>query len=142
VTLNQIGVITASTFSGTASFRLGIYNDNNGVPGTVLLDSGTVSCTSAITLYNITISQALSVGTVYWLAANCITAATTNTFAGLGLAAANQVPGMPVVSTLNLNNGTSWAYSQSVNATSGFSTASSLSIVSTSIVPIVQVRVQ
>lgn len=78
-TFDRIAIRTGSTFSGTAVVRLGIYNDNIGVPSTVVLDAGTVSATAANTVYEITISQSLSPGT-YWLAFNSQTAATTNNY--------------------------------------------------------------
>jgi hypothetical protein len=59
--------IRTSTFVGTSTVRLGIYNDTNGKPSTVALDAGTVSCTAATTVYEITISQSLAPG-IYWLA--------------------------------------------------------------------------
>jgi len=84
VTLDRIQVTTASTFSGTASVRLGIYNMDatTGLPSTVSLDAGTVSCTAANTTYSITISKALTTG-IYYLASVMQSAATTSTFIGL-----------------------------------------------------------
>ena len=78
-TYDRIAIRTASTFSGTAVARLGIYNDSAGKPTTVVLDAGTVSCTAASTSYIITIAQSLTQGW-YWIAANTQTAATTNVF--------------------------------------------------------------
>jgi len=66
-TLDRIACVTGTGFVGTATVRLGIYNDNGGVPSTVVLDAGTVSATAASTAYQITISQSLSPG-FYWLA--------------------------------------------------------------------------
>jgi hypothetical protein len=81
-TLNRISCATTGTFSGTATVRLGIYNaDANNLPSTVLLDAGTVNCTSSTTVYNITISQAITEG-FYWLAFNSQTNASTNHFEG------------------------------------------------------------
>jgi len=81
VTLDRLQIFTTGTFSGTASVRLGIYNDNGGVPNTVLVDGGTVSATAASTLYTVTISQAVTAGW-YWMAFNTQTAATVNSFYG------------------------------------------------------------
>jgi hypothetical protein len=67
-TLDRIAVQTQS-FSGNYTVRLGIYNDNNGKPSTVLLNAGTVSATAGNTTYEITINQAITAGW-YWLAAN------------------------------------------------------------------------
>jgi hypothetical protein len=68
-TVDRILVRTGSTFSGTATVRLGIYNNDvsTGQPSTVLLDAGTISATAASTNYQITISQSLSTG-FYWVA--------------------------------------------------------------------------
>jgi hypothetical protein len=80
-TVDRIGILTAGTFSGTASVRLGIYSNTNSVPDQLILDAGTVSATAANIPYLITISQSLTAG-IYWLAANTQTAATTNNFVG------------------------------------------------------------
>ena len=80
-TFDRIGVRTHSSFSGTASVRLGIYANSGGAPSSVELDAGTVSATAASTFYTITISETLDAGW-YWLAANTQTAASTNNFWG------------------------------------------------------------
>jgi hypothetical protein len=80
-TFDRLRIRTASSFAGTASVRLGIFNDTNGVPSTVVLDAGTVSATASSTNYSITISQTLSAG-MYWLAANSQTVGSTNTYIG------------------------------------------------------------
>jgi hypothetical protein len=60
--------ITVNGGAGSVT-RLGIYNDNNGVPGTVLLDAGTVATDAgAPAIKAITISQALAPG-AYWAVA-------------------------------------------------------------------------
>jgi hypothetical protein len=66
-TLDRIAIRTVSTFSGTATIRLGIFNNTSGQPSTVVLDAGTVTATAASTIYEITISQSLASG-FYWLA--------------------------------------------------------------------------
>ena len=73
--------MTSSSFSGTATVRLGIYNASSttGKPSTVYLDAGTVSCTSSGTIYEITISSTPPAG-YYYLAFNMQTAGTTNNF--------------------------------------------------------------
>ncbi len=78
-TFDRIACRTHSAFSGTATVRLGVYNQANGGPDTVAFDAGTVSCTAASTNYEITISQTLGAG-VYWLAFNSQSNATTNRF--------------------------------------------------------------
>jgi hypothetical protein len=78
-TYDRISIRTASTFSGTAVARIGIYDGSTGIPTTVVLDAGTVSCTASNTTYSVTIAQSLSQGW-YWIAVNTQTVATTNAF--------------------------------------------------------------
>jgi hypothetical protein len=66
-TIDRLAIRTVASFSGSSTVRLGIYNNTNGLPSTVLLDGGTVSATAANTIYEITISQSLNAG-FYWLA--------------------------------------------------------------------------
>lgn len=83
-TVDRIAIRTANTFAGTATVRLGIYNNDatTGQPSTVLLDAGTVSATAASTNYEITINQTLTTG-FYWVAmAQQGTAPTTSTYFG------------------------------------------------------------
>lgn len=83
-TVDRITIRTANTFAGTATVRLGIYNNDatTGQPSTVLLDAGTVSATAASTNYEITINQTLTTG-FYWVAmAQQGTAPTTSTYFG------------------------------------------------------------
>jgi hypothetical protein len=82
-TFDRIGVLSGNTFSGTATMRLGVYNNNttNGYPDTVLFDAGTVSVTTSTTFNEITINQTINPGW-YWFSTNTQTAATTNTFWG------------------------------------------------------------
>jgi hypothetical protein len=82
-TFDRIGVLSGNTFSGTATMRLGVYNNNttNGYPDTVLFDAGTVSVTTSTTFNQITINETINPGW-YWFSTNTQTAATTNTFWG------------------------------------------------------------
>jgi hypothetical protein len=82
-TFDRIAIKTGSTFSGTGCVvRLGIYQNANGKPSTLLADYGTVSPTIASTVSSITISETLNAG-FYWLAAVVQTAASvTTTFSG------------------------------------------------------------
>jgi len=68
-TIDRIACRTSTPFPSATTVRLGIYNNELGKPTTVLLDAGTVSCTVALTTYEITISQKLETGW-YWLAFN------------------------------------------------------------------------
>jgi hypothetical protein len=88
VTFDRIG-ITVVVDGATDSARLGIYNDTDGLPSTVLLDAGTVSVTGSGQVqsnFEITISQAVTPGW-YWLAANVQTTSGTQHqyFAGVDL---------------------------------------------------------
>ena len=72
LSVDRIGISVVLGASQTDVARLGIYNDSDGVPSTVVLDAGTVSVSGAngtLGQFEITISQPLSVGW-YWLAAN------------------------------------------------------------------------
>jgi hypothetical protein len=119
-TFDRIAMRAAGSFTGSHTVRLGIYNNTNGVPSTVLLDAGTVNPTAANTTYEITISQTLSAGW-YWLATNHVSAsppangyacsANTNWLATSALGMSQ-----PFTSVTY--------YTQSVNVTSGFGTAS------------------
>jgi len=61
--------VEVTTLSVGKSVRLGIYNDSTGVPGSLVLDAGTISTTTT-GAKTITISQLLAAGW-YWLAAVC-----------------------------------------------------------------------
>lgn len=124
-TYDRIGVTTGSTFSGTGTVRVGIYNNTNGKPSTVVLDAGTISATALSTAYEITISQTLAAG-FYWLAFNSTSNATVNTYLGLNATAST-------ITTMNSYATQAWisaapsaGFLESVNATSGFSTAGTL----------------
>ncbi len=75
----RIGVWVSAT-TATAVCRLGIRNDAGlayPYPGSVLLDAGTVDTHTATGWVEITINQALTAGTIYWLTATNQTAAAT-----------------------------------------------------------------
>jgi hypothetical protein len=111
-------MLTFTGFVGTAVVRLGIYNNSStDQPSTVLLDAGTVSPTAASTGYQITINQTLSQGW-YWLAINCQTAATTNNHAGV-----QGGSGSVGLTGQTLGGAVFSGYQESVNVTSGFATA-------------------
>jgi hypothetical protein len=120
ITVDRIAIRTHSNFSGTAVVRLGLYNASNGQPSTVVFDAGTVSCTAANTVYEITISQTIQPGW-YFTACNTQTAASTNTFAATGSAYRE---GITLVGTnIDVNNRDNW-HQDSV--TGAFNTATSL----------------
>jgi hypothetical protein len=73
-TATALSIRVTALAAGTV--RMGIYADNNGVPGMLVLDAGTIS-TSAATLREIAISQPLLSG-AYWLAAVFDAAPTVN----------------------------------------------------------------
>ena len=121
----KIGVMTGASFVGSASIRLGIYNNSVNAPTTVLLDAGTVAPTAASTEYNITINQALTPGW-YWLAFNTITSPTTN---NLYVYSSTTVGYQQFdLGTVSAAASVAASYQQSVNVASGFATAASLSI--------------
>ena len=123
VTVDRLQIITVNTWAGgPATVRLGIYNDNGGVPSTVLVDGGTVSVTAGSTAYTVTISQAVTAGW-YWLAMNTQVAATTNTYYGIqaGVVGLNA----PLFPKVAAGGNTINSLSQAVTVTSGFATASS-----------------
>lgn len=80
-TFVSIGVVTTGTASATT--RLGIYSDNNGVPGALVLDAGNIA-TATSGFKTITISQSLTKGW-YWL-----TAAMQGAAGSLNCSGANQ----------------------------------------------------
>jgi hypothetical protein len=66
-TLDRVGVEVVTTAGGSGSVhRLGLWANSAGLPGTLLTDFGTVATTST-GLFEITISQAVSANTLYWL---------------------------------------------------------------------------
>jgi hypothetical protein len=70
-TIDRIGVyITAG--AGSSVVRLGIYSTSSGIPGSLLVDGGTVATTST-GFKEVTVSQVVSAG-LYWLAAVAQTA--------------------------------------------------------------------
>jgi hypothetical protein len=76
---DRIAIRTSTAGAGSNTIRLGIYNNTNAKPSTVVLDAGTVACTAASTTYTITISQTLAAGW-YWLASCWQSGAGTQTF--------------------------------------------------------------
>ena len=85
-TFDRIACRTATTITGTSTVRLGIYNNSNKQPTTVLLDAGTVSVNATSTVYPITINQTLNPGW-YWLAH--VVNSTTGTHSFLQVADSN-----------------------------------------------------
>jgi hypothetical protein len=81
-TLDRIVIVTASSFSGTAVVRLGLYAESNGRPDSLIVDAGTVSCTASTTQYEITINATVGPG-FFFVGAVMQTAATTSTFLGI-----------------------------------------------------------
>lgn len=69
VTLDRIATFVQTGGSTGAVVRLGIRNDNNGRPGTVLVDAGTAAAETNSSFPTITINQTLLANTTYWLSA-------------------------------------------------------------------------
>lgn len=94
-TVDRIGLEVTGAGAATCVIRLGIYADDGGVPGSLIIDAGTIDGTSA-TYQEITISQALSVGRI-WL--TCVQQVT-----GTPTVRANRYgPGVPMSSSAQLS---------------------------------------
>jgi hypothetical protein len=66
-TADRIGIeVTTAGTAATSVHRIGVWADNNGLPGTLLLDAGTVA-TDSTGIKEVTISLALASRTIYWL---------------------------------------------------------------------------
>ncbi len=89
LTLTRIAAEVTGAGDAGCTLRLGIYADNAGVPGALILDAGTIPG-DAVAVAEITISQALARG-LYWVGGAVqgvtVTAPTLKTFTG-----AAQVP--------------------------------------------------
>jgi len=72
--VTEIGIEVTGAGAGGTVIRLGIYSDSGGVPGSLLLDAGTVAADSAA-VKTIAITQTLDPGW-YFLALNTDSAAT------------------------------------------------------------------
>lgn len=121
-TFDRIAIRTGSNFSGTATVRLGVYNNSGGIPTTVAFDAGTVSATASNTTYTITINQTLSAGW-YWFAANTQAAAATNSFTGSTTIIYLGMLKYPTNSAINFNS-PCWIES---SITGAFATAGTIS---------------
>lgn len=93
-TVNRIGIEITTGVAGAA--RLGLYSNNNGIPGTLMLDCGTVDTTS-IALVEATIADTVLRGEWIWLAAvsNVAPACRCGT-AGAGMIAGSSTPSVSV----------------------------------------------
>jgi hypothetical protein len=87
VTVDRIACrsIVTSSVVGTQNGRLGIYNDSNGKPGTLKIDAGGFTFTSATgtATHSINITQSLDAGW-YWLACSVGAGATWRGFTAYG----------------------------------------------------------
>jgi hypothetical protein len=128
-TFDRLAIATSGTFAGTATVRLGIYNDSAGVPTTLILDAGTLSATAANTNYEITISQSLNAG-FYWLAfCQQGTAPTVGSYVGAPASgSAYQSYLMPITVS---PNGASWQGYSQTSVTGAFANASFPALAST-----------
>lgn len=125
-TFSEISCYSGSTFSGTATVRLGIYANVNGDPSTLILDAGTISATAASTGYAITITQTLNRG---WYSLAIVNQSAANIFASRVNATGQIYWGQPM-STNHVNNiigrsesGISGALPSSVGTLSNVSSA-------------------
>ena len=115
-TFDRIACRTSTTITGTSTVRLGIYNNSNKQPTTVLLDAGTVSVNATSTIFSITINQILNPGW-YWLAH--VVNSTTGTHSFLQVADAIPFGQTALSATFTLQP----AYTQT-GVTGAFATAS------------------
>jgi hypothetical protein len=99
--------------------RLGIYNNSNKKPSTVVLDAGTVAFSATTTVYAITINQTLTPGW-YWLAAVMQSSGGSTSFTTIG----DVVP-FNVISLTTTFNGLQPTWQQT-GVTGAFATAASL----------------
>jgi hypothetical protein len=131
-TFDRIAVRTSTSFSGTSTMRLGIYNCSGGLPTTVVLDAGQITATATSTLYSIIINQTLNSG-FYYLAVATQGLATTNSYQST-----NGII-VPTLYPLTTSAGiTSSSYSQT-GVSGTFATAGTVS--RTTQAPIVMLRV-
>ena len=75
-TYSKMGFKTGASFSGTGTYRCGLYSNVNGMPSARLYDWGTVTASAANTVQEVFASGSLSGW--YWLAITTVTAATNN----------------------------------------------------------------
>ena len=115
-TFDRIACRTSTTITGTSTVRLGIYNNSNKQPTTVLLDAGTVSVNATTTIFSITINQTLNPGW-YWLAH--VVNSTTGTHSFIQVADSNPFGQTALSATFGLQP----AYTQT-GVTGAFATAS------------------
>jgi hypothetical protein len=109
------------TITGSLTIRLGIYNNSNKQPSTVLLDAGTVVGNVSTTVYSITINQTLDAGW-YWLA-GVVQAVTTGNAAVTTIGNISSFDQGLLTATFNGFNPT-WSQA---SVTGAFATATSLS---------------
>lgn len=65
-TVVRLGMTVTAAGDATAVFRPGIYADNGGKPGALVVDGGAVAC-NAIAVNEVTVSVPLTAGSLYWI---------------------------------------------------------------------------
>lgn len=123
MTFPSIMCRTGSSWTGTATVRMGIYNCSNttGKPTTVYLDAGTITASAANTNYVITINNTPPAGW-YWLAFNSSAA---KDFIGIAGGIQNYLAIGPYASFADQNQTSFW-YESSI--TGAFATAGTITI--------------
>lgn len=106
MSLDRISFMTGTSFAGTSSVRIGIYENTNAKPGNLLLDAGTVSATVSDTFYSVTIDHTISTAGIYWMAMNMQSTPTTNSFRRTSATASPS----PIINFPSLINGNSFVY--------------------------------
>lgn len=128
VTVTKIGLWLVTQQTG-AECRLGIYTSDNGKPGTLIVDGGTLDLSTGTgSLKEVTISQALGPGMV-WVACHMKNVATAVTVTRMGFASGQYVLGSAAYlgsqATGNRYYQQSTAYGSPLLATAGAVTAAS-----------------
>lgn len=67
-TVAALGLEITTPGSAGSVYRVGVYGDSGGVPGTLLLDTGAIDTTQAAGFYSVTVNQVLDPG-LYWVGA-------------------------------------------------------------------------
>src|SRR5262249_49903847 len=92
--LTQTGTLTSLSFyvrNAAGQLNLGVYADNNGLPGALLAQTGAFIATTGWNTVNVQAPLSLPVGT-YWLAWLASDNAMTNPVAGTGIQAYSATP--------------------------------------------------
>lgn len=110
VTIDRIGLYLSTPRAG-AECRLGLYADDDGAPGSLILDAGVIDLSSGSAMKELTISLDQSAGLI-WSCCQLKSVATQVTLIRMGAAVGEYVP--MSVETLLAANGTGRYYKQDI----------------------------